>query len=358
MLKEEHSIADLTSWIQLHRITKVSLQTKHVLLQRYQTPTRVLDSSELRVARSHDTTRHARTDAERDLDWCKHPEHHLLTFADPRYPQLLKQIADPPLVLYVHGTLDVLKTRQIAVVGSRNATPYGRHIATTLASGLAACGITVTSGLALGIDAAAHHGAIDGGGDTIAVAAHGLNEVYPRRHRRLAAQVAANGALVSEFPLGTAPRREHFPQRNRIISGLSLGAVVVEANQRSGSLITARLALEQNREVFAIPGPVHSPQSWGCHQLIRQGAKLVERLEHVLEELSVAGQDPRTQPEREPEQYPELLAHMGYDPVTVDVLVARSGLTTDSVCSMLLQMEINGWVESFAGGGYVRVPKI
>ncbi len=360
MLKDERSTEDLRPWIQLHHIFGVGLKTKHALLHRFQTPEGVLDSGQLRPIHSARTSRRYRFDIDRDLDWANHPNHHILTFVDPHFPKLLKQIADPPLLLYIRGDAGALNAPQVSIVGSRNATPYGRRIAMTLASGLAGCGITVTSGLALGIDAAAHHGAIEGHGNTIAVAAHGLNEVYPRRHRKLASHISGCGALVSEFPVGTAPRREHFPQRNRIISGLSLGTVVVEANHRSGSLITARLAVEQNREVFAIPGPIQSPQSWGCHELIRQGAKLVDRLEHVLEELPLDNRPKnisRDQPELESGPNEDLLVHMGYEPVTVDILVARSGLTTDSVCSMLLQMEINGWVESFAGGGYVRVPK-
>ncbi len=362
MLKDGRSTEDLAPWIHLHQIAGVGLKAKHALLRRFHTPEGVLGSGLLHPTHPTPPWGSYRSGIDRDLDWANHPNHHILTFLDPRFPKLLAQIADPPLLLYVWGGADTLNAPQVSIVGSRNATPYGRRIAHSLASGLAGCGITVTSGLALGIDAAAHQGAIDGHGGTIAVAAHGLNEVYPRRHRELASHVARCGAVVSEFPLGTAPRREHFPQRNRIISGLSLGTVVVEANRRSGSLITARLAAEQNRDVFAIPGPVHSPQSWGCHDLIRQGAKLVERLAHVLEELPLAGRLDKTsqdQPQSTPEPgpYKGLLAHMSYEPVTVDILVARSGLTTDAVSSMLLQMEINGWVESFAGGGYVRVSK-
>jgi DNA processing protein len=360
MLKDERLAEKLRPWIQLHHISGAGPKTKHALLRRFHTPDGVLDSGQLQLTQSSRKSRHYLPDIDRDLDWANHPNHHILTFADPRFPKLLKQIADPPLLLYVRGDADALNAPQVSIVGSRNATPYGRRIAMALASGLAGCGITVTSGLALGIDAAAHQGAIDGRGNTIAVAAHGLNEVYPRRHRKLALQVSRCGALVSEFAVGTAPRREHFPQRNRIISGLSLGTIVVEANRRSGSLITARLAAEQNRDVFAIPGPVYSPQSWGCHELIRQGATLVERLEHVLEELPFNHRPKNIshdQPELESGPCKGLLAHMGYEPVTVDILVARSGLTTDSVCSMLLQMEINGWVESFAGGAYVQVPK-
>ncbi len=360
MLKDERSTERLRPWIQLHHILGVGLKTKHALLRRFHTPKGVLESGQLRPNNSSRTSRCYRYDIDRDLEWANHPRHHILIWSDPRFPKLLKQIADPPLLLYVRGDADALNAPQVSIVGSRNATPYGRRIAMTLASGLAGCGITVTSGLALGIDAAAHNGAIDGHGNTIAVAAHGLNEVYPRRHRKLASQISGRGALVSEFAVGTAPRREHFPQRNRIISGLSLGTVVVEANRRSGSLITARLAVEQNREVFAIPGPIQSPLSWGCHELIRQGAKLVDRLEHVLEELPLDNRSNNIshhQTELDWGPYEDLLVCMGYEPVTVDILAARSGLTTDSVCSMLLQMEINGWVESFAGGGYVRVPE-
>ncbi len=363
MLKDEHTATELEPWIRLHRLAGIGLLGKHALLRRYGTPDGVLGSDDPAVVKP-DLFRKAcvklESAIETDLLWAERPGHGILAFSDPRYPEVLKQIADPPLLLYVRGIIDVLNSSQVAIVGSRNATPYGRHVAAAIASGLAACQVTTTSGLALGIDAAAHQGAINGNGVTIAVAAHGLGEVYPRRHRRLAERICGSGAMVSEFPLGFAPRPAHFPRRNRLISGLSLGTVVVEANRRSGSLITARCAAEQNREVFAIPGPVHSPQSHGCHDLIRQGAKLVESLEHILEEIPAIRQPGPAETEgSEPDrsEFNCLLEFMGYEPVTVDVLVARSGLTAEEVSSMLLRMEVNGCVVSCPGGEYLQVPK-
>jgi DNA processing protein len=220
------------------------------------------------------------------LAWLAEPGHHLVTFTDPDYPPLLRQIPDPPLALYVLGDRACLSTPQLAVVGSRNPTPGGRENARAFARALAEAGLTITSGLALGIDGEAHRGALEADGRTIAVTGTGLDRVYPATHRALAHEIAARGALVSEFAIGSPPRAEHFPVRNRIISGLSLGTLVVEAAERSGSLISARLAGEQGREVFAIPGSIQSPLSRGCHRLIRQGAKLVETAQDILEELS------------------------------------------------------------------------
>jgi DNA processing protein len=214
------------------------------------------------------------------------PEHHLLSLDDPRYPGELLQMADPPLLLYVLGQLAVLQHPQrLAIVGSRNPTPQGEAHAREFAHALGAAGVCVVSGLALGVDGAAHTGALDAGAPTIAVVGTGLDRVYPKRHLALAHRIAAQGAIVSEYPLGSAPLAAHFPQRNRIISGLSQGTLVVEAALQSGSLITARLAAEQGREVFAIPGSIHAPQARGCHALIRQGAKLVESAQDILEDL-------------------------------------------------------------------------
>ncbi len=303
----------------------------------------------------------------RDLEWLAQRGHHLIAWTDPAYPPLLREIADPPPVLYVEGDPAWLARPQLAVVGARHPTPGGRALARDFARALADAGLTVTSGLALGIDAAAHEGALaaastGGVGATVAVCGTGLDRVYPPSHRALAEAIAARGALVSEFPLGTPPRAQNFPVRNRLISGLSLGVLVVEAAPRSGSLITAGFALEQGREVFAIPGSIHSPLARGCHALIRQGAKLVETVEDVLEELgalarhalenapsAAAAETPALAPDLE-----ALLEQMGYDPVTVDALVARSGLTADAVSSMLLQLELLGRVTACPGGRYVR----
>jgi DNA processing protein len=298
-----------------------------------------------------------------DLAWLDDDAHHLLTWSDPDYPALLRQIADPPVLLYVHGDRALLGRPQLAIVGSRNPTAVGRENALAFARDLAASGLVITSGLALGIDAAAHRGALDADGATIAVCGTGLDRIYPPGNRDLAHEIAARGALVSELPIGTPVRPGNFPVRNRIISGLSLGVLVVEAALRSGSLITARLAGEQGREVFALPGSIHSPMARGCHELIRQGAKLAETSAHILEELgAIASVSSRiidadaahadanlTAVER------QLLDCLGYEPTHIDVLIDRSGLTADTVSSILLQLELRGFV--LAGpGGYQRAP--
>ena len=302
----------------------------------------------------------ARLDVTADLEWLNAADRHLLTIDDYRYPALLREIPDPPMVLFVRGCWRVLHRPAIAIVGSRNASPSGVLIAEHFAERFCAHRLVVVSGLATGIDAAAHRGAIDAQGDTVAVAASGLDQVYPRQHRALACAIAQQGAVVSEFPLGTAPLRRHFPQRNRIVSGLGLGTLVVEAAARSGSLITARLAGEQGREVYAVPGPIQSPLSRGCHRLLRDGAKLVESVQDVLEDLPGAVPAARTiaMSETDPTltaSQTQLLAAVDYTPVTVDTLVVRSGLTTAKVCSMLLEMELQGVVVGAADGTYTRL---
>jgi DNA processing protein len=254
---------------------------------------------------------------------------------------------------------------QLAMVGSRNPTPGGVRTASDFARHLAHAGLVITSGLALGIDAAGHAGALAAGQPTIAVMGTGLDRVYPGSHRELAHRIAAQGALVSELPIGAQPRPENFPRRNRIISGLSLGTLVVEAAQRSGSLISARCAAEQGREVFAIPGSIHNPLARGCHALIRQGAKLVETAEDVVNELGalalagtlqeVASPTPTDAAPRLDPEYAKLLDSIGFDPLPVDVLVATCGLTPAEVSSMLLQLELRGFVASSPGGLYNRL---
>ncbi|NQD36070.1 DNA-protecting protein DprA [Permianibacter sp. IMCC34836] len=309
----------------------------------------------------------ARVDAA--LAW-QTAERHLICPDDPRYPALLRDLPDPPLLLYVLGNAELLADPQLAIVGSRNPTPPGRDNAVAFAKALAESGLTITSGLALGIDAAAHEGALLGKGPTIAVAGTGVDRVYPASHRELAHRiVAGGGALISEFALGTPPLKHQFPQRNRIISGLSLGTLVVEAALSSGSLITARQALEQGREVFAIPGSIHNPMAKGCHQLIRQGAKLVETAKDVLEELGAlipltltsptsAGAEaastvnPIDRDGLDAEQL-QLLAEMGFDPVSPDELIARTGFGADVVAGMLLTLELNNVIAAVPGG-YLR----
>lgn len=296
-----------------------------------------------------------------DLDWLQRPGHHCLQWGTADYPRLLAEIADPPPLLFLRGDPAALHRDLIAVVGSRNPSPSGNRAATQLARDLAAAGLGIVSGLALGIDAACHRGALAADGITVAVLGNGADHIYPRQHQSLAEDILEHdGALVSEFPPGVGPRAENFPRRNRIISGLTLGTLVIEAAPRSGSLITARLALEQNREVFAVPGSIYNPLALGCNGLIQQGAKLVQRAEDVLEELAlrppqgISVTDPAASPAGlAPE--PPLLKFIAYDPTSVDTLVAVTGETADSIISQLLHLELQGYIAPAAGGCYVRV---
>jgi DNA processing protein len=291
------------------------------------------------------------------LDWLKQSGNHLITLADAYYPKALLEIPDPPPVLYAKGCLNWLDTPCIAMVGSRNASPQGEKNAEEFAQALCQHGFSVVSGLALGIDGAAHRGALKANGATIAVVGTGLDIVYPARHRELAHQIAERGVILSEFGLGTPSRAQNFPRRNRIISGLSMGCLVVEANVQSGSLITARLAVEQGREVFAIPGSIHSPVSKGCHQLIKQGAKLVDNIHDIIVELgTVVTTDNLTTSLTDSNMQPHpVLNCMGYDPVGMDVLLERSCLTADSLSTMLLMLELEGKVAPLPGSRYQRI---
>ena len=299
-----------------------------------------------------------------DLVWLVANGVHIVLADDAEYPPLLRQLADAPAALYVQGSVAALRSAQLAMVGSRSPTPSGRATAREFAAWFARAGLTVTSGLAVGIDAASHEGALAGGGETIAVYATGLDRVYPEEHAALAQRIRTRGALVSEFPPRTPPRREHFPRRNRLIAGLSLGTLVVEAARHSGSLITARLAAEAGREVFAIPGSIHSPLARGCHQLIKSGAKLVEEAADVLSELNFSvGKEAVTTPLPEPQkpreldkEYEMLLDALGFEPATIDILVARTHLPGESVASMLLILELEGRVAALPGGRYGRLP--
>ncbi len=298
---------------------------------------------------------------EADLSWLQSSsEHHIITLQDPRYPERLKQIDSAPPMLFVNGKPELLKTLQLGMVGSRNPSAGGKENAFNFAQSLSQAGLTITSGMALGIDAAAHQGALAGSGQTIAVTGTGLDRVYPARHRKLAHEIASNGALISEFPHGTPPLADHFPRRNRIISGLSLGILVVEAAPKSGSLITARFATEQAREVFAIPGSIHNPLARGCHNLIRQGAKLVETIDDIVTELGIStnlNPNPQSNKADNPEldaSSLKLLSIMGHDPVSIDTLVARSELNPETVISILLVLELQGMVSCHAGGLYMK----
>ena len=314
------------------------------------------------------------------FDWLAMPGHHLVPITDPLYPPLLKRIDDAPILLFVNGSPDVLVQPQIAIIGSRKASTGGLQHAAEFAHALSRAGFVVTSGLALGVDGAAHEAAIKAGGLTIAVGGTGPDQVYPARHRNLAHEIVDNGAVISSFAPGAGPRPGHFPARNRIISGMSLGALVIEAGEQSGSLITARLAGEQGREVFAIPGSIRNPMARGCHRLIRQGAKLVETPDEVIEELRPLTQELadslrgliESETLEEPEltlpdesafcsdsssddrQAQVLLEAIGFDPTPVDAIIERTQMSTQTVSSMLLMLELEGLVHAHAGGRYSR----
>jgi DNA processing protein len=300
-----------------------------------------------------------------DLKWIEASGARLLTIMDEDYPGQLLELPDPPPVLFVLGDPRILSTRQIAMVGARNATDHGSRTAHEFARFFATAGLTVTSGLAVGIDAASHRGALSSSGVTVAVCGTGLDTVYPTQHAVLAEHIRARGALLSQFPPGTPPLRINFPRRNRLISGLSTGTVIVEAALRSGSLITARLAHEQGRGVFAIPGSIRSPLSAGCHELIRAGARLVEHPAEVLSHLKipfeneqlVKRQNTPAAPAAMDKGYEMLLDAVGFEPATVDVLVVRTGLPCESIASMLLDLELQGRIASYPGGRFGRIPR-
>jgi DNA processing protein len=303
----------------------------------------------------------------RDRSWTDRTHARVIDAFSEAYPPLLAQVPGAPAVLYVRGDPQVLAAPQLAMVGSRHPTEDGRRTARQFAAHLITAGLTITSGLALGIDAASHEGALAGGGKTVAVLGNGLDCLYPARNAALGERIAERGALVSEFPPGTPPLRVNFPRRNRIVSGLALGTLVVEAGRESGSLVTAQYAIEQGREVFAIPGSIHNPLARGCHALIRQGAKLVEASADVLVELKfvlpeqILMQNP-TAPGSAgggasalDKEYEILLDALGFGPASIDALVERTGLASQSIASMLLILELEGAVQLQPGGRYIRI---
>ena len=302
---------------------------------------------------------------DRSLEWARAPGNAILTLADETYPRQLLTIADPPPVLYVKGRIELLGRPAVAIVGSRNGTAQGNANAENFARALSEGGFTIVSGQALGIDASAHRGGLAGKGSTIAVIGTGADVVYPARNRDLAHAIAAKGLIVSEFALGTPALAANFPRRNRIISGLSRGVLVVEAALRSGSLITARMAAEQGRDVFAVPGSIHSPLSKGCHALIKQGAKLVDAAQDVIEELGDDAPPRHNAPDAAaPAQPPggdtpatSLLADMGYDVIGLDALRERCGLSAAMLSALLLELELDGRVVSMPGGNVQRLER-
>jgi DNA processing protein len=292
------------------------------------------------------------------LNWLAEDQNHLITLADNDYPQALLNITDPPLLLYIKGRCDLLNKTSIAIVGSRNATPQGVDNAEAFAHSLCNAGLCIVSGMAHGIDAAAHRGALQGMHGTVAVVGTGLDRVYPPSHRDLAHTLAMQGALVSEFPLGTPPLAGNFPRRNRLISGMSIACLVVEASLQSGSLITARLAMEQGRDVFAIPGSIHAPQSRGCHRLIKQGAKLVETAQDILEELPGLPECAASAVQKSTDfqfDQSDFIDQIGFDPVSIDTLCLRSGLTVSQLSAMLLTLELEGRIATLPGGLFQRL---
>ncbi|WP_322996138.1 DNA-processing protein DprA [Castellaniella sp.] len=379
------------AWIRLSLEPELGAARIRLLLSVFGLPQNICQATTSQLAKYLDGTLAARLRQAPDaatqeaidhtLHWLDQPRHHLLTLADPAYPQALFQLNDPPPVLFAHGQLDTLNRPMLGIVGARSATPEGSRNARDFAQYLAAQGWCVVSGLASGIDGAAHAGALDAGpagGGTIAILGTGIDRVYPSVHRALAHRLVEHGLMLSEFPLGTQGLPYHFPQRNRIVAALSQGILVVEAAARSGSLITARLAGELGREVFAIPGSIHSPLSRGCHALIRQGAKLVESAQDIVEELQqsqlpmahpIAAMRPRPthlRPDASPTTVTDscptdpvaakLLQALGYEPTDADTLQARTGWPVQQLMTQLTLLELNGQLERQADGRYQRLP--
>jgi len=365
----------LTAWLRLAHGKNLTPRVAQWLLAAVGQPETIFKASKatLRCAGASSqlirVITHSRADPGRRLAltqrWLEQPNCHLVTYLDPRYPPQLRDIPAPPTLLYVRGDPDLLAYPAISMVGSRRSLAPSRSVSAELAAALANAAVTVVSGLAQGIDAAAHEGALSVGGATIAVTGTGLDRVYPARHAKLAERIAATGALVSEFPLGTPPIGRNFPQRNRIISGLSLAVVVVEAALRSGTLSTARHALEQGREVMALPGSVRNPLARGCHALLRAGATLVESADHILTEIApqidtdtlLAAGSTRNEPVGQTSADPsvqQLLALVGYAPVTTDSLIGQAGIPASQAVAALLQLELDGRISLDSGGRYTR----
>ena len=362
---ESVALIEKLEWLSLSKIDGLDCQTFCQLLKTFGSPSEIYRKKfkELRVMVSEKIALEIalgvdQADLQDTLNWLAKANNHIVTLADPDYPKALLEIADPPPLLYAKGNIALLNKLSIAIVGSRNASVQGEKNAEAFAQGLAEHGLCIVSGLALGIDGAAHRGALKAKGDTIAVVGTGLDMVYPAQHRDLAHQIASSGLIISEFPLGTLSKPQNFPRRNRLISGLSLGCLVVEANLKSGSQITARLSAEQGREVFAIPGSIHSPLAKGCHQLIKQGAKLVDSLQDIVEELNLSKAVSATLAEENSptnQDQQTLLESMGYDAISIESLVQLTGLTVSTLSSMLTLLELEGRITGLAGGQYQQI---
>ncbi len=352
----------LAAWLRLTLIPGIGGETQRKLLAAFGLPAAIFAAGRL-AARAVVGERadllfdfDPAEGVDRSLAWAAQPGQHIVTLADAAYPPALLEIADPPTLLYVRGDPALLRQRGLAVVGSRNATPQGMQTAESFSRTLAGSGLAIVSGLALGIDAAAHRGALAAGGATVAVIGTGADRLYPARNRELALAIAERGAIVSEFPLGTPAIAANFPRRNRIISGLARGVLVVEAAPESGSLITARLAAEQGREVFAIPGSIHSPVARGCHKLIKQGAKLVETAQDILEEIGDFPASTASAPVATVAPDDDaILGALGHDPCNLDDLAERTGLAADRLLGELLTLELAGLIAALPGNRYQRL---
>ena len=294
---------------------------------------------------------------ERTMRWQEDSAHRLVCFEDPEYPGLLREIHDPPGLLYAIGDLRLLQRSGVAIVGARNATPVGRRDAREMARALSTAGLTIVSGLALGIDAAAHEGGLEGAGSSIAVTGTGADVLYPRANRALAQRLMEQGCVVTEFALGTPPAAGNFPRRNRLISGLARAVLVVEANEKSGSLVTAGFGREQNREVLAMPGSVHSPLAKGCHKLIKEGAALAECANDVLEALGLPRVQSDLSPSGEKTSPDPLLHEIGFAPLSPDQIALRTGLSAAMVAAKLSRLQVEGRIEEVAGGRFQRVER-
>lgn len=358
----------LTHWLRLTLIPGIGGQTQRKLLSAFGLPDAVFSagSAALRAVvgeKSAGLLLDTNNDAEiaSAIAWANGEHQHIVTLADSEYPQALLETADPPTLLYVRGQLELLNQPTIAIVGTRNPTPQGLRNAQAFAATLAEAGFVVASGLALGVDAAAHRGALSVDGKTVAFIGTGIDRIYPARNRELAHEIGTDGAIVSEFPMGTPVLASNFPRRNRLISGVSRAVLVVEAATESGSLITARLAAEQGRDVYAIPGSIHSPQSRGCHQLIKQGAKLVDSAQDILEEYH--GIKPCERPIAPPvinqgtvpPSDERILDQMGYESCCLDELLIRTGMSADALSVILLQLELEGHVAMLPGNRFQRM---
>lgn len=358
--------ARVEAWASLQRVEGLRPRAFFELLKAFGGPREIRAASQASLARvvPVDIAKSIRHEAdpatlERTLKWLAADGHWLVAWDDAHYPAALLALSDPPPVLYYAGRRELLNQQALAIVGSRNATPRGIEHAEAFGSALADAGLTIVSGLALGIDAGAHRGGLAGAARSIAVVGTGLDQVYPPENRALASQLAGEGGVLSEFALGTPPLKSNFPRRNRILSGLSRGVLVVEATLASGSLITARFAADQGREVFAIPGSIDSPFSKGCHRLIRDGAKLVETAADILEELGLGSAEPKRATPAHAAADPKdpsgrVLEALGHDPAGVDALAARTRLPADVVTAALVELELGGRVALLPGGIYQR----